>query len=96
MARKVVGKMTNKEQFVKRGREMATVTANLADQVLAWRDVYWDRGYNSGGADELIGSDITSSGVSATDVTGMVTFADALETFLAANRGYINKMRNDL
>ena len=35
-------------------------------------------------------------GIVAADVTGMVTFADALETFLVANRGYLSKMRSDL
>ena len=88
--------MANKAQFTQRGREVASTFSNLADDILAWRNVYWDRGYNDGGADELEAQDISTSGVTVDDVTGMVTFADALETFLAANRGYLSKMRSDL
>jgi hypothetical protein len=58
--------------------------------------VYWDRTYNDGGADELTDGDVESLGVTAADVTGMVTFADAFDTFMAANRAYLSKMRNDL
>lgn len=75
---------------------MAGIFANLADDILSFRDIYWDRGYNSGGADELLDADVASLGVAAEDVTGMITFADALETFLVANRAYLSKMRNDL
>lgn len=88
--------MANKQQYIERGRGMAAVFANLSDDITAWKDVYWDRGYNDGGADEIEAGDVASAGVSVADVTGMITFADALETFLVANRGYISKMRNDL
>jgi hypothetical protein len=88
--------MANKTQYAQRGRELSTVAANLFDQVLAWRDVYWDRAYNGGGTDELTNEDVAVTGVTAADVTGMVTFADALETFLVSNRAYLSKMRNDL
>ena len=88
--------MANKAQYAQRGRELSTVAANLIDQVLAWRDVWWDRAYNDGGADELTDNDVAAVGVTTADITGMVTFADALETFLVANRAYISKMRNDL
>lgn len=88
--------MANKTQYAQRGRELSTVAANLFDQVLAWRDVYWDRAYNDGGADELTDNDVATVGVTTADITGFVTFADALETFLTANRAYISKMRNDL
>lgn len=87
---------TRQEQFAARGRELSTVAANLVDQVLAWRDVYWDRGYNDNGAAELTDNDIASAGVVVGDVVGLVTFADALETFLVANRAYLSRMRNDL
>ena len=75
---------------------MAGVMARLADNIGAWRDVYWDRAYNSGGAAELTNTDTEQLGVTAADVTGLVTFADALDTFMLANRAYLSKMRNDL
>jgi hypothetical protein len=89
-------KMANKQQYAERGRSMASTFSNLADDVIALQNVYFDRGYNDGGADELTDQDVASAGVTAADVTGMITFAGALETFLVANRGYISKMRNDL
>ena len=88
--------MSNKINYARRGQDMAGVFSNLADDVLAFRDIYWDRGYNDNGAAELVDADVGALGVTAADVTGMITFADALETFLIANRGYLSKMRNDL
>jgi hypothetical protein len=88
--------MDNKQKYAQRGREVATVASNLFDQVIAWRNVYWDRTYNTGGADALTNEDVAVTGVTAADVTGLITFADALETFLVANRAYLSQMRNDL
>ena len=86
----------SKTKFVSQGQEMAGVMARLADSLGTWRDVYWDRAYNSGGTAELTDADVESLGVTAADVTGLVTFADALDTFMLANRAYLSKMRNDL
>lgn len=86
----------SKTKFVSQGQEMAGVMARLADSLGAWRDVYWDLAYNSGGAAELTDTDTEQLGVTAADVTGLVTFADALDTFMLANRAYLSKMRNDL
>lgn len=86
----------SKSKFVSQGQEMAGVMARLADNIGAWRNVFWDRTYNSGGAAELTNADVESLGVTAADVTGLVTFADALDTFMLANRAYLSKMRNDL
>lgn len=88
--------MANKTNFARQGQEMAGVMARLADDLAAWRDVFWDRAYNSGGASELIDADVESLGVTAADVTGMVTFVDALDAFMVANRAYLSKMRSDL
>lgn len=88
--------MSSKIKFVSQGQEMAGVMARLADSIGAWRDVFWDRTYNSGGAAELTNADTEQLGVTAADVTGLVTFADALDTFMLANRAYLSKMRNDL
>ncbi len=88
--------MSDKLRFTTEAQAAASIVSKLADTVLALRDVWWDRAYNSGGADELTDADVESLGVTAADVTGMITFADALETFLVANRAYLSKMRNDL
>jgi hypothetical protein len=88
--------MADKAKFATNGRGLAAAMAILSDQIAAWRDVYWDRAYNEGGAEELTDQDVAAAGVTAADVTGMTTFADALDTFLASNRPYLSKMRNDL
>ena len=91
--------MSNKTQFASRAMDMAAIFSNLSDDIAALKSVYWDRGYNGGdpgGADPLADADVEALGITAADVTGMITFADALDTFLTANRGYLSKMRNDL
>ena len=88
--------MANKINYVRQGQQMAATMATLADNLSTWRDVFWDRTYNSGGAAELTNADVEQLGVTAADVTGLVTFADALNTFMLANRAYLSKMRNDL
>ena len=87
---------TNETQYARRGRETATTFLSITDDVLAWRNTYWDRAYNSGGENEITNEDVAEVGVTAADVTGMISFADALETFLVANRAYLSKMRQDM
>ncbi len=86
----------NKVVFTQRGRELATALALQMNDLAAWRNTYWDRTYNAGGADEITDQDIAESGVSAGDVTGLTTFADAIDTFLASNRPYLSNMRQDM
>jgi hypothetical protein len=88
--------MANKQQYAERSRALASTFANLSDDIMSLQNVFFDRGYGSGGADELTNQDVAGAGVTADDVIGMVTFAGALDTFMVANRGYISKMRNDL
>ncbi len=87
---------TNKQKFGMAARDSATRFADMADDIAALQAVWFDRGYNSAGADELTDADVEALGITAADVVGMITFAGALDTFLAANRGYLSKMRNDL
>lgn len=86
----------NKVTFTRRGRELATALALTMNDLAAWRDTFWDRTYNAGGADEITDADVETTGVSAADITGLVTFADAVDTFLVANRAYISNMRQDM
>jgi hypothetical protein len=88
--------MSDKAQYTRRARDMAAIFSNLADDIITLQNVWWDRGYNDGGADELADIDVQELGVTAADVTGMITFAGALDTFLVANRSYLSQMRNDL
>ena len=86
----------NKTTFTQRGRELATALALQMNDLAAWRNTYWDRTYNAGGADEITDANVEASGVSATDITGLVTFADALDTFLVSTRPYLSNMRQDM
>ena len=86
----------NKTTFTRRGRELATALALQMDDLAAWRNTYWDRTYNAGGADEITDANIAETGVSAADITGLVTFADALDAFLVSTRPYLSNMRQDM
>lgn len=89
--------MSNVTQFVLKGRQLATTAAALAEDMASWKQVYWDRGYNAGGAAEISqDQQLEGSGVTVADLTGLVTFVDAFETFLVANRAYLSKTRSDL
>lgn len=88
--------MANKQHYARQAQQMAATFPALSDDILALQAIYFDRAYNSGGADELTDADVEALGITAADVVGMITFAGALETFMAANRGYLSKMRNDL
>ena len=86
----------NKAVFTQRGRELATALSLQMNDLAAWRNTYWDRTYNAGGADEIEDADVTETGVTAGDITGLVTFADALDTFLVSTRPYLSNMRQDM
>jgi len=88
--------MANKLHYARQAQQMASSFSAQADSIIALRNVYWDRGYNDNGAAELTDADVESLGITAANVTGMITFADALDTFMLANRAYLSKMRNDL
>lgn len=88
--------MSNKTRYASKAMDMASIFSNLADDITALESVWWDRAYNSGGADELTDADVEALGITAADVNGMIVFAGALQTFLTANRAYLSKMRNDL
>lgn len=88
--------MAQKDNYARKAQQMAASFSALSDDILSLQAIWFDRAYNSGGADELTDADVEALGITAADVTGMITFAGALDTFLAANRGYLSKMRNDL
>ena len=88
--------MANKQHYARQAQQMAATFSALADDITALESVWWDRAYNSGGADELTDADVEALGITAADVNGMIVFAGALQTFLTANRAYLSKMRNDL
>lgn len=88
--------MTNKVMYARQGQSLSAIFLNLADDIVAWRNTYFDRDYDSGGTDELVDADMEELGITAAMVAGLITAADALDTYIAANRAYFSRMRNDL
>lgn len=84
--------MTQEEKFARQAADMATSIASIYYALVSWKKVYWDRGYSETLTDEQL----AAIGLTKDDVVGMLTFTDALETFMAANMGYVSKARNDI
>lgn len=82
--------------YARQGQSLSAIFLNLADDIVAWRNTYFDRDYDSGGTDELVDADVEELGITAAMVAGLITAADALDTYIAANRAYFSRMRNDL
>ena len=74
---------TQKEVFVLRLMELAQTIGN--DVMMKSVDLtaqYFDLGYNSGGADEIIDDDLTNfNGVTATQVSNVITALDQLKNY---------------
>lgn len=96
--------MADKNTFVQRFQDASTRLAQVANEFDDLVSVYFDRGYNSGGSDELLDADIPAGlGITAADVTAGVTLAQQLGNFLnnaAVSTGdydvTLNKLRTDL
>lgn len=93
---------TKKIQFLQRIQAEATSIIQAIEGIKTTTDIYFDRGYNSGGANELIDADIVGYDVVAADITNFITLAQQLDNF--ANNGAVstgdyaanlNKLRTD-
>ena len=88
--------MASKIIYARQGQNLSATFLNLADDIAAWRNTYFDRDYDSGGDEEIVDGDVSDLGITAAMVSGLITAADALDTYIAANRAYMSRMRNDL
>lgn len=96
--------MADKNTYVQRLQDTATKLAQVANEFEDLVSVYFDRGYNGGGADEIEDTDISAGlGITAADVANGVTLAQQLANFLnnaAVTTGdydlTLNKLRTDL
>lgn len=96
--------MADKNTFVQKFQDSATKLAQVANEFDDLMSVYFDRGYNGGGADELVDGDIsTGLNITAADVAAGVTLAQQLANFLdntaVVTGDYdstLNKLRVDL
>lgn len=92
--------MGRKLEFAMAIQNLATTLAGAMETAPDLYQRYWDCGYNSGGADAIVGSDIDSLGITLPQLTNMITCIENLNKFFAgtspANAAYrinINAVR---
>lgn len=71
-----------KTAFVRRQQEAATQIAQAADLLGNLETVFFDRGYNSGGANAIEDADVVATGLTAAQVGSLITFGQQLHNFL--------------
>ena len=70
--------MSRKNQYVNEFKEQVTQLAQVMSGVSELVDTYFDRGYNGGGSDEIVDADISSTGLTASDIVDLVTLGQQL------------------
>lgn len=95
--------MARKLNFAQNLQGKIAALAGAADELKNLYDVYFDRGYNNGGADPIVDGDITATEITAADLGAAVTFIENLEKLLTnqdpINSDYdsvLNKVRSDI
>ena len=73
--------MANKTTFTTQMKVDITELANLYNSLRDAVDVFFDRGYNSGGADPIVDGDITDLDVTAANVGSAITLTQQLTNF---------------
>ncbi len=93
---------TKKTSFANACKNVSTQLALAANEIDDLIGIYFDRGYNSGGANEIVDADLTDQNVSAADVTAFITMAQQFNNFLdnaSVTEGdydaTLNKLRTD-
>lgn len=95
--------MANKITFVEKLQAAATLLAQVADAFADLESVYFDRGFNSGGANAIADADIAGTGLTAAQVGSGITLAQQVSKFVnnqAVTTGdydaTINTLRTDV
>jgi hypothetical protein len=93
--------MATKIVFTQQMQAAATKMAQVSDDLIDLRTIYFDRGYNSG-AGSIVDDDISALNVSASHVVNMITMIENLDKFLNASAiteadydSTVNQMRTD-
>lgn len=73
--------MAEKIEFVEKLRSLVDTIGAVMDAEGDVYQLYFDRGYNGGGADPIVDGDITSTGLTAAEVTSAITLLENLVAF---------------
>ncbi len=94
--------MTKKEKFATKIIEMATNVGYWADNAENYHGSYFDKGYNSGGSNEIVDADVASLEITASQLVSAMTFIENFNKFFenevvaqADYKATINAIRTD-
>lgn len=76
--------MANKEDFANRLRSASSRFMQDAEDLAALYATYFDRGYNSGGSDEIVDGDVIEAETTAADIAAGITASEQLANYLNA------------
>jgi hypothetical protein len=93
--------MATKLTFASKAQDLATILAQASNDLDDLVTVYFDEGFDSGGADPIANGDIESLGITAVELGSMITFAlnDFLNNAAVATLDRdptLNAMRTDV
>ncbi len=73
--------MANKITYGAMAQIISNRLANAIDEGINLENVYFDRGYNSGGGNDIIDADIESLGITASNLAAFITLVQQLQNF---------------
>jgi hypothetical protein len=92
-----------KEVYVQQLIIISTALAQSFDSALALFNTYFDRGYNYGGANEIVADDLAAAGLTVGQVVSAITLFEQLQALrnggAVAAGDYdatLNKLRRDI
>jgi hypothetical protein len=94
--------MASKDTYIVQFQDMSSRFAQVADDISAMVDVYFDRAYDTGSG-SISDTNASPYGIAASDISGMVTLGQQLSNFLTSASVVVadygataNKMRTDV
>lgn len=81
--------MANKNDFAERLRSAASRLMQDAEDLVALRATWTDRGYDAGGTDPITDPDVADAETTAADITAGMVAAEQLELYL--NNGAVTQ-----
>lgn len=95
--------MADKSRYASTIQNKANQIASLGVELQAIYETYFDRGYNGGGANELLDADIAATGLTAANVAAFIMLAENFGKLLNNQAVFqsdygatVNKTRTDI